>query len=661
MNRGAAISLAAALALASGCVRGLGSPEEPRVESFEIRGVTAFDVAELEAVLATQGPVRRAGISGLLVKERQPLDPDALATDRRRVEAFYRERGWYRARVEEVKVVPSGKGLVKVTLVVREGAPARVTKLAVQGMEEAPEAAAALRKPPLRTGDVFAEGAYDAMKAEILRALRTTGWATAEVEASALVLPESDAAEVTYAVRPGRRWRFGPIFVAGSSSVPRERIRAQAAVAIRPGDFWDESKLARAQARVFELGVFGGVRVVRGDPDRDGGTIPVVVAVREAPFRTLRFGPGFGFEKTRWEARGAFGWRHRNFLGDLRNVGIDARGGYTWIDPFTSARKETPVASLAADFQQPAAFGSRLDATARVEVERGVEPAYAYWAERLRLGLPIRIAPRWSVVPSYNLEVFQLSEYATDFVPGSGGTGPALENCKGSVCLLTYLEQRVAWDGRDDPVNTRRGLYVAVALQQGVAIGSYGYRYLRFLPEARAFRPLGEGTVLAARARLGGLVPVAEEGAPPIVARFSAGGPNSMRGYYTGRLAPMELQEGSWVPVGGNGILDGSLELRFDLAGDLGAALFVDAASVASATSEPSRWRDVLDPGALQIATGAGLRYKTPFGPLRLDVGVRLLSLDGTWFPPVPHTTWPDGTPHAEPIVSVHISLGEAF
>lgn len=653
--------LAAILALASGCVRGLGSPEEPLVESFELRGVKAFDVSELEEVLATRGPARREGISGLVVKDRHPLDPDALATDRRRVEAFYRERGWYGARVEEVRVVPSGKGLVKVTMVVREGAPARVTKLVLRGMEEAPEAAAELRKPPLRTGGIFAEAAYDAMKAEILRALRATGWATAEVEASALVLPETEAAEVTFAVRPGRRWRFGPIFVAGSASVPRERIRAQAAVAIRAGDFWDESRLARAQARVFDLGVFGGVRVVRGDPDPERGTIPVVVAVREAPFRTLRLGPGFAFEKTRWEARGAIGWRHRNFLGGLRNVGVDARGGYTWLDPFASTRQEAPVASLAADFQQPAAFGSRLDASARVEVERGLEPAYAYWVERLRLGLPVRIASRWSFVPSYNLEVFHLSGFATDFVPGTGGTGLTLENCEGSVCLLTYFEQRVAWDGRDHPVNTRRGLYVALALQEGFAIGSYGYRYLRFLPEVRAFRPLGEGAVLAARARVGGLVPVAEEGAPPIVARFTAGGPSSMRGYYTGRLAPMELQQGIWVPVGGNGILDGSLELRFDLAGDLGAAIFVDAASVARATSEPSRWRDVLDPRSLQVATGAGLRYRTPFGPLRLDVGVRLLALDGTWFPPVPHTAWPDGTPHGEPIVSVHISLGEAF
>lgn len=646
----------AVLAL-GGCIRGLGTAEEPFVEALELRGVTAFDPSEIEEVIATQGPVRRSGVLGLLLEDRQPLDPEALATDRRRVEAFYRERGYYGAKVEDVRVEPAGQGLVKVTIVVREGAPVRVTKLTISGLEAAPEAARRLGTTPLRVGDVFTEVAYDATKEAIVQALLRNGWATGEAKASAVILPETDSAEVAYEVRPGPRYRFGSIFVAGSASVSRERIRAQAAVVIKTGEWWDESRLARAQARVFDLAVFGGVRVTRGTPDAARGTIPVVIAVREAPFRTLRFGPGVAIEATRWEARGLLGWRHRNFLGDLRHLSLDARAGYTWL--LASARKEGPTALLAADFQQPAVFASVVDATVRLELERGLEPAYDFFAERLRLGLPIRFSSRWSLVPSYNIEVFQLSNTATDFVPGSGATGPVLENCRGNVCLLTYFEQRIAWDGRDDPVNTRRGFYAALAVQEGFAVGSFGYRYLRVLPEVRAFWPLGRGAVIASRARVGALVPISEEGEPPIVARFTAGGPTSMRGYYTSQFAKMVLQEGSWVPVGGNGLADGSIELRFDVAGSVGAAVFVDAANIADSSSLPSAWQTTLDPTRLQFAAGTGLRYKTPFGPLRLDVGVRLVNAQGEWFPPVPFT--PEGTTHREPVVAVHLSLGEAF
>ena len=140
-----------------------------------------------------------------------------------------------------------------------------------------------------------------------------------------------------------------------------------------------------------------------------------------------------------------------------------------------------------------------------------------------------------------------------------------------------------------------------------------------------------------------------------------------MRGYYTQRLARMVRQEGEWVAVGGNGLADASAELRFDLSRAVGAAVFLDAGSVSDASDVPTEYQTALDPTRLQLAAGFGLRYRTPFGPLRLDVAARLPErFDGdfdTWFPPVPYAIGEDGRPvvHREPIVAVHIALGEAF
>ncbi len=666
MVRAAASSLAALVALgAAGCVRGVGTPQEPDVAKLELRGVTAVDRGEIVSKLATQGPVRRPGIAGVLVKDRQRLDPDALAVDRRRVEAFYRERGYYGARATVVEVRPAGRGLVHVVIQVEEGSPVRVAKVSIEGLDAAPEARAKLGEPPLRAGDVFTSSAYDATRGAIVGALHTTGWALAEVTQSARVRPDELAAEATYVATPGRRYRFGRLRISGAGSVPHAMILEQAGASIHPGDWWDESKLAQAQTRVFGLGVFGGVRVVQGDVDERGGTMDVVVAVREAPFRTLRAGPGLGLEATRWDAHLLFGWQHRNFRGGLRRVSTDVRAGYAWLPTPFAATREGPAALLGAELQQPGALTRYVDATVRVEIERALEPAFDFYSERLRLGLPLRIASRWSLAPSYNLEVYQLSNYGLSFAPVPGQpvvSGPQLEGCRGSVCLLSYLEQRISWDGRDDPINTRRGLYGAVSIQEGFAVGAYGYRYLRFMPEVRAFYPIRPGMVLAGRARFGALVPIGEEGDPPLVARFYAGGPISMRGYYTRRLSKMLLRAGEWVPVGGNGLADGSIELRFDLAGPLGGALFLDGGTVADSSAVPSAWQTALDPTRVQWAAGFGLRYATSFGPLRVDVASRLPTGRGRdIFPPVPYTYWPDGTPHSEPIVAVHISLGEAF
>jgi translocation and assembly module TamA len=536
----------------------------------------------------------------------------------------------------------------------------------VNGLDGAPEARAKVGRLPLREGDVFTTGAYDGARSAIASALATTGWATAEVTQHAVVVKETHSAEVTYDVTPGPRWKFGPVDVAAGRQLPRGRILDQVLAVITPGEWFDESKLAVAQARVFEMGAFGGVRVMRLAPDTTRGTISLLVVIQRAPFRTVRAGPGLGVQAIRWDAHALAGWQDRNFFGDLRRLDTELRAGYAWLPNPWSWTKRGTVGLASAEFSQPGAFTRWVDASARLEVEKGIEQAYDFYAERTKLALPLRLRPRWRLVPSYNLEVYELSNYGSAVVgaaPGTTSTGASIENCKGSVCLLTYLEQTIAWDGRDDPLNTRRGLYVALSVQEGLDVASYGYRYLRFLPEARFFWPLGERTVAALRGRLGALVPVSEPGAPPVVARFMAGGPLSMRGYYNRRLAKMQLQGHEWIPVGGNGLADGSAELRFSLTGNLGAAVFVDAGAVSDASAVPSTWQTVLDVGRFQWAAGLGLRYRTPFGPLRLDVAARLpdrWSTSKTAFPAVPYTE-PPGSVHREPIMAVHFSLGEAF
>src|SRR6266498_3747385 len=114
MVRSAAV-LALAFALgAGGCLRARGTPEEPVVVGFELESVRAVDVDDLKSKLATQASGRFAW------DDAWRLDPDALAVDRRRVEAYYRERGHYDARVEDVRLVPAGAGRVKVVMRVVE-------------------------------------------------------------------------------------------------------------------------------------------------------------------------------------------------------------------------------------------------------------------------------------------------------------------------------------------------------------------------------------------------------------------------------------------------------------------------------------------------------------------------------------------------------------
>jgi translocation and assembly module TamA len=695
-----------------GCVHLKGTQDQPAILSFRIEGLKQLDEGALRSRLATQesersppipiiGPLvhqvegARERLAALKSAPRVPivgpavyalrsrrqgrmvslLDPDQLEVDRQRVEAYCRDHGYYDARVVDTQVVPVGEGQVAVTIRVEEGEPIRVTRIAIDGLDAAPEAGSSIVKPALRQGDVFTVGAYDAFQEQIATALHDHGWATGEVEQQAQVIPEEHAAIARYTVVAGPRFRFGPILVAGTGLVSHERVRLEASDEIRIGDWYDESKLARAQSRVFGLGVFGGVRVSRGTPDEERGIVPVLVAVREAPFRSVRLGPSLGvLSSSRVDVSGLVGWTHRNFLGGLRKLDLSLTVGYAWL--LAGTRAEGLVGTAAADLTQARALGRSIDLGAHLEVQRSLEQGYDYWAQRVRLSLPVHLSRRVTFVPSYNLEVYELSSVAS----GDTSSNPLLQSCPNTICLLSYLEQRIEWDGRDDPLNTRRGFYTALAVQEGGHVGGFGYQYLRFLPEVRAYLPVGERSVLAARARIGAFMPVGESSKPPSVALFQAGGPNSMRGYGQGRLSPMICTmandpvtgqptcTGEWVPTGGNGMAEYSLELRFPVHGALFGAVFTDAAIVSEPSAAPDAYRAALDPSHLQWAAGVGIRYRTPIGPVRFDVAARLpddlsrgVELDHR-FPTVPPSPQvPDPGPHREPIIAFHLTVGEAF
>lgn len=657
-GRGAAGAVAAALAaLAAGCVTARGTSDRPVVTSLEIEGARSVPAGDIREKLVTQKT------SWVPFTDTFYYEPDVFEADLKRILRFYRSRGFYAARITASEARPDGEGRVALVVKVEEGPPTRVAEIRIEGLEGQPDALAKLGRMPMEQGAVFTEDGLDADGAAVRKALADNGYAQAQVKQSAQVDPDRNEAVVRYLVEPGPRYRVGSLFVAGTAAVSRARVREAAENAIRPGDVLDESQLPKAQAWVFDLGVFGGVRVTKGTPDPARGTVPVVIAVREAPFRTIRLGPGIGIAANRWSAGAYASWTHRNWFGGLRRLQLEARAGYAWLPNPWSVEKRGLVGKAAAELRQPEVFYRGLDLTLRLEAEKGIEQAYTFTAERLRVGTPLRFGRVVTFVPSINFEVYQLQGDATKVEVG-GGSLSVVRSCPGNPCVLSYLEQRVDLDLRDDVLETRKGLYIGVALQEGFKLAGYGFGYLRLLPEARGFIPLGARPVLALRARFGLLKSLGGD-VTPIVARFTGGGPSTMRGYYQSRLSPVtQLASGAYAPVGGEGLVDGSAEVRFPLAGELWGVVFLDAGNVTLAA------QDALRLDRLQFAAGLGVRYRTPFGPLRFDIASRLPQPSGgKWgLPTVPLVTiGPDGRSILAgaysdiPTVAAHLSLGEAF
>ncbi len=602
--------------------------------------------------------------------DRQYFDAGTLIGDRRRLVRFYQAEGFYEAAVRS-KVARSGK-VARVTFIVEEGPPTSIRDLDIQGLDELPEArrrAILERSLPLQVGARIREADYDAAKVELEQRLRDAGYADAKVEGSVSIDPDARAADVRLDAQPGPHLRFGRVVIAGANQVPRATILRKVREVIPEGAPFNDGRLAEAQSSLFDLGVFGGVRVSRGPADAEANTLPLVVAVREAPFQTVRLGGGAGLDRQRVEGRVIGAYTHRNFAGGLRTFHFENRLGYAYVGENVfelEPAERGVVGSSAMDFLQPELL-RRVDGTLRLEYEHGLDEAYRFDSVGGRIGFPIRLHRSLVFTPSYNLRYFSLRP----FTESSGGDGSYSCVDERGDCVLSFVEERLAWDRRNSPVDTTSGWYASIALQQGGGVLQGRAQYQGMLGELRYFLPLPRDLVLALKLK-GGMLYPAEGEVSPIMVRFYAGGGSGMRAFGTRRLAPQKLREGrtlgadgkvveggqvrdlrtsDTVPVGGDSMLDASAELRIPLVGDLGLGVFVDAGNV-------SHGRDLDELLRPNVAVGLGLRYKTPFGPVRLDAGYRVITV-------LPKLVGADETLTAidvpEAPFALHFAIGEAF
>jgi len=632
----------AACALSAGCLLRAKKAETPLVGAVRVQGNHAVEEAEILAAIATTD----SGRNWLVVKGTPyPFERETLEADSRRILRLYEIHGFFSARVTGTRTV-EGDGRVDVTFLVDEGPATLVRELRIDGLDALPgdERRALVDGLPVRVGDRFEEARFETAKALLLERLRARGHAQAEVEAAAHVDPPRQSAVVRLAAGPGPAWRVSQVFVFGAQQISRNRV--QDAAAVKPGALFTPQLVAAAQRRVYDLGVFSLVQVEAGAYDRASGSVPIVVTVTEAPLQTVEAGGGVDADATRQVARVRVGYTHRNIARGLQRVNLHGSIGYAFLPNILSPLLGTPwqqrglVGDAVAEYVQPRVARSPVDLSVALDYAKDVNTSFQYQRAGLRLGFPIHVPdlPRLTLAPSFRFDQYfqvasgNVSAAATPAEIAASGCGPDPSGRVSSTCRLFYGELRTTWDGRDDPVMTRRGVFLTAGLRLAGTPAS-DFAFASVAPEARAYVPLGRRFVLAARGTAGLLWNWGARDTPGL-ARFFAGGGTSLRAVGSQQLGPRDFAvidnpdfgpsrpnvspylAGVPVPVGGDRLVEGSLELRWDThwetpIGPAWLALFVDAASLSLSTAPDSQ--------DARIGPGLGLRVHTPIGPLRVD------------------------------------------
>ncbi len=510
-----------------------------------------------------------------------------------RLEAILESQGYYDAVVSVD--IDTERDPTRVTFEIEPGA--RYHFHSIHLRFSGPENSA-LRKinPQLRKGSPAVAARVFKEQQRILALIQRLGYPFPTLEKRTITLDrERHRVNLLLEFNPGMHSVYGDFEVEGLESVSRKYIRRQ--LSWKPGDPYDAKQLDNFENKLLSTGLFGTARVV---PQRaTGGTnaIPVKITVTERDKRTIRFGVNY----SDIGPRGKVLWEHRNFFGS----GEHFETSFTWSEIETGGQvsltrpgfmrsNQSLVLDLDASRETPDAYDSdKVRATTMVLRD---------FTQEIQLGLGV------------GYQYSRVEQLVSDERYG-----------------LVFFPLQAILDYRDDMLNPVRGghLFGRTAYYKDTLASD---SFLKSVGEGRHYLMLWKRYRLSSALRLTlGSIDGASIQNVPADERFYVGGGGSIRGYEYQAVGPA-APDGT--PLGGDKLLEFSVELRLQPGRRLGYAAFADGGSVSAVRLDHD----------LRYGAGLGLRWFTGIGPLRADVAYPLN---------------PDSTQSER--VQFYISLGQAF
>jgi outer membrane protein insertion porin family/translocation and assembly module TamA len=654
-----------------------------------VAGVHDIDVEELEGRIATQKSPRFLGIFDGVVFEYTVFDQYALRRDLLRIERYLRARGYYDAHVYAARVIEKGEK-VYVTIGVDQGLPVLVESLGIGELAPVDETTRlAIRQSILSVlplGARFDEDEFASSEKAALKGLTSTGHATAKVTRRAEVDLTNRRARLYFSIDPGPLGTFGPVRFEGLGDLPESAVRR--VFGVREGKRYSSEQLDEARQALLDLGVFATVNVEQDLAEFERThVVPITVKTEPSKSRAILVGAGVELDSLKTDGHVQIGWQNANFLRGLRRFEVRYKPGVVlYPTRFPQLLRPTSLLyehRLDATLRQPAFVEKRTTGYTRAEynlypvlLPTATSNVLGYHELRGAVGLERTFFTRFFFVnPAYNIQ----ANFPTDYIG----------HVDVSALLISYVALGAHLDLRDDPVKPRRGIYVGNELQLAGGPLRGDANDVRIQPEVRGLVPLPRGITIAMRGSVGFLFPYNYSKFAQINFRtpgpssvegsdrdyqllffrgFFSGGPSSNRGYplrgvgphanipylspvgqsFSGGCDPSN--PACFLPTGGLSLWEANAEVRFAISGPLETAVFCDSGDVS-----PFQVDIRLD--RPHLSCGAGARYDTPVGPIRLDVGYR-----------VPGLQYPTGAPFEQdpPLlfglpIAVAFGIGEAF
>jgi len=462
-----------------------------------------------------------------------------------------------------------------------------------------------------RTGEPIVADRILAAEANIAVKLPENGYPFVKLGQRDILLDaETETGDYTLPVQPGPRSSFGDIVIEGDESVFGPD-HVEKIARFRKGELFDSRMVDDLRQALVATGLLSVVSVTprpSGEPAGDGTDYATLVVNQEAgPARTLAGQAGYGTgEGIKLEGS----WTHRNIFPPEGALIVQGTAG-------------TLEQGLGVSFRRSNAGRRDRSVELGIDARHSNFDAYEAYTGRLYGRLAYESTPIWQKRLTYNFgfEIIGTNEQDYDF---------EADELRRRTYYVLALPGQVTFDTSNSLLDPTRGFRLSAWLSPESSLGSGAQIYARTVIEGTGYYPVGDGIVLAGRARVGMTGGAARAQIAPS-RRFYAGGGGSVRGFGYQELGPKDPED---RPIGGRSLVEAAAEVRYRF-GDYGVVGFVDAGQVY--TSQLPRFND------WRFGVGLGARFYTNFGPMRLDVATPINRQPG------------------ESRISVYISIGQAF
>ncbi|MCT8160711.1 autotransporter assembly complex protein TamA [Pseudoruegeria sp. SHC-113] len=446
-------------------------------------------------------------------------------------------------------------------------------------------------------GEIARSGVISTAANTGIRGWRNRGHAKAELKNQSVRADNRDATlDTQIEIAPGPRLTFGALTLDNRGKVRDKRVLQIAGYP--EGEVYSPDEINEVTKRLRRTGTFSTANLTEAEEIGPNDTLPMLLTVDDQLPRRI----GFGAEISTTEGLGATAyWLHRNLFGgaetfeirgEIANIGglEVATGG---VDYFLGTR-----------LTRPAIYGPDTNGNIFASIEQNDDPGY--FERKALAGVS---ATR---IFSDDLEAelglgFRYSQYDDDF---------------GEREFTHFvLPASVTWDKRDSELEPTRDFYLQAEAEPFIGVGGDSATGAQLFGDLRGYLGFGEDRnfVLAGRFQIGSVVGSDLAETPPDYLFFS-GGAGTVRGH-TYQSLQLELPGG--IETGGKSFLGFSLEARSYVTESIGLVGFYDVGFIG-----PESY--INEDYVYHSGVGVGVRYKSPIGPLRVDVGYPLEGEDET-------------------------------